>query len=272
MSDTVREQPVPGLPGPDSLSLLNLVRVVLVEPTHPGNIGSAARAMKTMGLRRLTVVTDRPVVTPESEALPGGAFDVVREITVVSSLDEALRDVSFVAGTSARIRALDRPLYQPREGLSRVLSHTGNGEETALVFGRESSGLSNDELSKCDIHINIDANPEYSSLNLAMSVQVLTYEMRQLLLRCSQNGEPGKPGFAEEPLKPAHRQWESFYAFLEQSLRQSGFIKPDVNGTIMEQLRHIMGKADLTNHELQILYGVMASLRRHCPIPEHEER
>ena len=95
-----------------------------------------------------------------------------------------------------------------------------------------------------------------------MSVQVLTYEMRQLLLRRRQ-GVQGKSGFAEEPLKPEHRQWESFYAFLEDSLRQSGFIKPDVNGTIMEQLRHIMGKADLTNHELQILYGVMASLRRH---------
>ena len=153
MSDTVQEQFVPGTLGADSMRLLNLVRVVLVEPTHPGNIGSAARAMKTMGLCRLTVVTDRPVVTPESEALSGGAFDVVQKITVVSSLDEALRDVSFVAGTSARIRALDRPLYQPREGLSRVFSHTGNGEEAALVFGRESSGLTNDELSKCDILI-----------------------------------------------------------------------------------------------------------------------
>ncbi|WP_019002955.1 RNA methyltransferase [Succinimonas amylolytica] len=262
MSEIIKEQNARDSLSPDSRKLLNLVRVVLVEPTHPGNIGSAARAMKTMGLSRLTVVTDRPVVTPESEALSGGAFDVVQEITVVSSLDEALRDVSFAAGTSARLRTLDRPLYQPREGLSRVLSHTGNGEETALVFGRESSGLSNAELSRCDIHINIDASPEYSSLNLAMSVQVLAYELRQLLLR-SEHGETGNSGFREEPLKPAHRQWESFYAFLEDSLRESGFIKPDVNGTIMEQLRHIMGKADLTNHELQILYGVMASLKRH---------
>ena len=258
-----QEQLILGSLGPDSLKMLDFVRVVLVEPTHPGNIGSAARAMKTMGLSRLTVVTDRPVITPESEALSGGAFDVVKSITRVSSLDEALRDVSFAAGASARRRSLERPLYQPREGLSRALSHAANGECVALVFGRESSGLTNAELAKCDIHINIDANPVYSSLNLAMSVQVLAYEIRQILLRQESSALASGSVPMKEPLKPAHEQWESFYAFLENALKTSGFIKPQVNGTIMEQLRYIFGKADLSDHELQIIYGVMASLKKH---------
>ncbi len=255
------EQKEWGLLSQENASLLSKIKIILVEPSHTGNIGSAARAMKTMGLTDLSVVTDSNIITPESTALSAGAFDVLEKTKIYASLSDALADVSFAIGTSARSRTIELPLYQPREAMGIVVERLHAQEKCAIVFGRERTGLTNEELLHCDIHVNIDANTEYSSLNLAMSVQVLSYELRQTLLR-TQNAYLGKQD-ANTIEKPLHSQWENFYSFLENSLKEEGFIKPGGSGTIMEQLRHIFAKADLDNHELQIMYGVMASLKKY---------
>ncbi len=238
-------------------ALLQNVEIILVEPSHMGNIGSACRAMKTMGLHRLCVVTSDPIETEQSVALAKGAVDVLQQARVVSSLDEALADKNLVLGTSARTRSVELPLLQPREAASRVIAQAQTGQQCAIVFGRERTGLTNEELIRCDLHVNIDANEEYSSLNLAMSVQVISYELRQTLLR----SEETAPLAVEE--KPTHQQLEAYYRFLEEKLIACGFLKEKHQGAVMAQLRRIYAKADLSNHELQIVYGVMASLLKH---------
>lgn len=157
--------------------MLQNIRIVLVETSHTGNMGSVARAMKTMGLTNLWLVN--PLVKPDSQAIAtaAGASDVIGNAQIVDTLDEALAGCSLVVGTSARSRTLPWPMLDPREcGLKSVAE--GQHAPVALVFGRERVGLTNDELQKCHYHVAIAANPEYSSLNLAMAVQVIAYEVR----------------------------------------------------------------------------------------------
>ena len=159
--------------------MLQNIRIVLVETSHTGNMGSVARAMKTMGLTNLWLVN--PLVKPDSQAiaLAAGASDVIGNAQIVDTLDEALAGCSLVVGTSARSRTLPWPMLDPREcGLKSVSE--AEQAPVALVFGRERVGLTNDELQKCHYHVAIAANPEYSSLNLAMAVQVISYEVRMV--------------------------------------------------------------------------------------------
>lgn len=253
-----------------SSNFLDNIQIVLVEPSHLGNVGSAARAMKTMGLTHLAVVTDKDIITPESMALAKGAQDVLQAAMCYPSLNGALADSAIVAGTSARNRSVELPLYQPKEAVEHLAPHIIKGCKCSVVFGRERTGLTNEELLKCDLHINIDANPEYSSLNLAMSVQVLSYELRQHLITNMQDENfatnvkqlmQDRENFAP---KPKHEDLESYYAFLEQNLIACGFLKGEHNENVLAQLRKIYAKADLTAHELQILYGTTASMIRHA--------
>ena len=169
--------------------MLQNIRIVLVETSHTGNMGSVARAMKTMGLTNLWLVN--PLVKPDSQAiaLAAGASDVIGNAQIVDTLDEALAGCSLVVGTSARSRTLPWPMLDPREcGLKSVAE--GQHAPVALVFGRERVGLTNDELQKCHYHVAIAANPEYSSLNLAMAVQVIAYEVRMAWLATQEQDEP----------------------------------------------------------------------------------
>ncbi len=157
--------------------MLHNIRIVLVETSHTGNMGSTARAMKTMGLTNLYLVN--PLIKPDSQAiaLAAGASDVIGNATIVDTLDDAIAGCSLVVGTSARSRTLPWPMLEPRECGIRAV-HEGEHAPVALVFGRERVGLTNDELQKCHYHVAIPANPDYSSLNLAMAVQILAYEVR----------------------------------------------------------------------------------------------
>lgn len=157
--------------------MLHNIRIVLVETSHTGNMGSTARAMKTMGLTNLYLVN--PLIKPDSQAiaLAAGASDVIGNATIVDTLDDAIAGCSLVVGTSARSRTLPWPMLEPRECGVRAV-HEGEHAPVALVFGRERVGLTNDELQKCHYHVAIPANPDYSSLNLAMAVQILAYEVR----------------------------------------------------------------------------------------------
>ncbi len=250
--------------GSEKYECLNNMVIILVDPSHYGNIGSASRAMKTMGLSKLRIVSSNgSIITDEALALSKGAADVLKSAEVFSTLDEALADVTFVAGTSARHRSIELPLYQPREAVEKIRPHLMNGMKCAIMFGRERTGLTNEELQRCDIHINIDANPEYSSLNLAMSVQVLSYELRQACLR-SATQEP-LADFDEGLRKPKHSDLEQFYNFIEKNLCDCGFLKKNHNGSVMGQIRRVYAKADMSAHELRIIYGTLASMLKHRP-------
>ncbi|UPU27060.1 tRNA (cytosine(32)/uridine(32)-2'-O)-methyltransferase TrmJ [Klebsiella pneumoniae] len=223
--------------------MLQNIRIVLVETSHTGNMGSVARAMKTMGLTNLWLVN--PLVKPDSQAiaLAAGASDVIGNAQIVDTLDEALAGCSLVVGTSARSRTLPWPMLDPREcGLKSVAE--GQHAPVALVFGRERVGLTNDELQKCHYHVAIAANPEYSSLNLAMAVQVIAYEVRMAWLA------------AQEQAQPAVEHEEAPYPLA------TGFIRPNHPGQVMNKLRRLFTRARPESQELNILRGMLASIEQ----------
>ncbi|MCS2170778.1 tRNA (cytosine(32)/uridine(32)-2'-O)-methyltransferase TrmJ [Scandinavium sp. TWS1a] len=240
--------------------MLQNIRIVLVETSHTGNMGSVARAMKTMGLTNLWLVN--PLVKPDSQAiaLAAGASDVIGNAQIVDTLDDALAGCSLVVGTSARSRTLPWPMLDPREcGLKSV----GEAAQApvALVFGRERVGLTNDELQKCHYHVAIAANPEYSSLNLAMAVQVIAYEVRMAWL-ASQEKEESSVAEAEEVAYPLVDDLERFYGHLEQTLLSTGFIRATHPGQVMNKLRRLFTRARPESQELNILRGMLASIEQ----------
>lgn len=236
--------------------MLQNIRIVLVETSHTGNMGSVARAMKTMGLTNLWLVN--PLVKPDSQAiaLAAGASDVIGNAHIVDTLDEALSGCSLVVGTSARSRTLPWPMLDPREcGLKSV--QEGQHAPVALVFGRERVGLTNDELQKCHYHVAIAANPEYSSLNLAMAVQVIAYEVRMAFL--ASEHAPAESAEEEAPY-PLVDDLERFYGHLEKVLLDTGFIRANHPGQVMNKLRRLFTRARPESQELNILRGMLASM------------
>lgn len=237
--------------------MLDNIRIVLVETSHTGNMGSTARAMKTMGLTNLYLVN--PLVKPDSQAiaLSAGASDVIGNATIVDTFDEAIAGCSLVVGTSARSRSLPWPMLEPRECGQRSAMESEHAP-VAIVFGRERVGLTNDELQKCHYHVAIPANPEYSSLNLAMAVQIIAYEIRVAHLDRIAAHQP----VAEEEPYPLVDDLERFYAHLEETLYATGFIRPTHPGNIMSRLRRLFTRARPEAQELNILRGILASIEK----------
>lgn len=236
--------------------MLENIRIVLVNTSHTGNIGSVARAMKTMGLSQLTLVN--PVQRPDSHAsaLAAGATDILQQAVIVDTLSEAIDDCGLVIGTSARNRTLDWPLLGPREAAGQLLRESAN-YQVALVFGRESSGLTNEELQQCTHHVHIPSNPDYSSLNLAMAVQTLAYEVRMQWLEAQQAETPALELEVEYPLA---EDLERFYVHLEQTLTDTGFIIKQHPGQVMAKLRRLFTRARPEVNEINILRGILASV------------
>ncbi|EXU74869.1 tRNA (cytosine(32)/uridine(32)-2'-O)-methyltransferase TrmJ [Erwinia papayae] len=237
--------------------MLHNIRIVLVETSHTGNMGSVARAMKTMGLSNLYLVN--PLVKPDSQAiaLAAGASDVIGEAHIVDTLDEALAGCSLVVGTSARSRSLPWPMLDPREcGVKSV--QEGQQAPVALVFGRERVGLTNEELQKCHYHLAIAANPEYSSLNLAMAVQIIAYEVRMAFLQWQ---EAAQPEYDASPY-PLVEDLERFYQHMEQMMTGSGFIREGSPGQVMSKMRRLFTRARPERDELNILRGMLSSLEK----------
>jgi len=237
--------------------MLQNIRIVLVETSHTGNMGSVARAMKTMGLTNLYLVN--PLVKPDSQAiaLAAGASDVIGDAKIVDTFDEAIAGCRLVVGTSARSRSLPWPMLDPREcGLKSI--EEGQQAPVALVFGRERVGLTNEELQKCHYHVAIAANPEYSSLNLAMAVQIIAYEVRMAFL---QSQELAQPEFAESPY-PLVDDLERFYQHMEQLMIGSGFIREGNPGQVMSKMRRLYTRARPERDELNILRGMLSSLEK----------
>lgn len=237
--------------------MLHNIRIVLVETSHTGNMGSTARAMKTMGLTSLYLVN--PLVKPDSQAiaLAAGASDVIGNATIVDTFDEAIAGCRLVVGTSARSRTLPWPMLEPRECGVRAVQEGEQGP-VALVFGRERVGLTNDELQKCHYHVAIPANPEYSSLNLAMAVQILAYEVRVAFLDRQQE----EAATVEESPYPLVDDIERFYQHLEHTLVRTGFIRAAHPGQVMNRLRRLFARARPEAQELNILRGMLTSIEK----------
>lgn len=229
------------------------VRIVLVGTTHPGNIGAVARAMKNMGLEDLVLVEPRYFPHADATARASGAEDVLESARVVGSLAEALADCNYVAGASARSRTIGWPTLVPRTCAERLEAEAADGV-AAAVFGPEKSGLSNDDLDRCHALLTIPTVPGFSSLNLAMAVQVLCYELRMVRL-----GGQGGAAPRETPLATGD-QLEHFYDHLERVLTASGFLDPDNPRQLMRRLRRLFARAEPDQNEINILRGILASL------------
>lgn len=238
--------------------MLDNVRVVLVNTSHTGNIGSAARAMKTMGIHDLVLVD--PVEAPDghSTALAAGAVDILAGLKIVPTLADALADCALVIGTSARNRTLDWPLLGPREAGSKLIEGARHGK-VALVFGRERTGLTNEELQQCHYHVCIPANPDYSSLNLAMAVQTLCYEVRMQYLE--QQEQPQLKA-TSEVVYPEQLDLDRFYQHLEQTLLQVHFLRTDHPGQVMSKLRRLFTRCRPDSQELNILRGILTAIQK----------
>jgi tRNA (cytidine32/uridine32-2'-O)-methyltransferase len=237
------------------------IRVVLVGTQHPGNIGSAARALKTMGLSRLVLVAPERFPHAEADALAAGADDLLAAATVHATLADAVADCRLVLGCTARSRRIALPEQSPREAATRVLAEAGQGFEVALVFGRERTGLDNDELQLCHGAVHIPANPEYSSLNLAAAVQVLAYELRMAWLQAGAAGAP--PGSATTVAEPAsHAQLEGLFAQLAETLEAIDFHKGRAPQSALRKLRRLFLRSGLDAREVRLLRGVLADAQR----------
>ncbi len=235
------------------------IRFVLVGTQHPGNIGAAARALKTMGLSRLVLVAPEQYPADEAFRRAAGADDLLASAGVVASLAEAIADCRFVLGCTARSRRVALEEFAPRAAAERVVQIAGR-DEVALVFGRERTGLSNEELQLCHASVHIPANPEYSSLNLAAAVQVLAYELRIALLAAGQVA--GAVGEGPGEAVATHAQLEGFFAQLGETLDDIDFHKGRAPESAMRKLRRLFLKSSLNEQEVRLLRGILADAQR----------
>jgi tRNA (cytidine32/uridine32-2'-O)-methyltransferase len=233
-------------------SLLSNIKIVLVETSHPGNIGAVARAMKTMALDNLCLVNPKIFPSADATARASGADDVLSSAKIFNTLPEAIADCNVVFGTSARCRTISWPELSPRECAEKVIIHEP-GNKVAILFGRENSGLKNHELDLCHYLLRIPCNSGYSSLNIAAAVQVICYELFVAagVQETSRIGDKG-----EMPLASAE-QMELFYCHLHQALVDIDFMRSDQSKSIMRRLRRIYNRIQLDTKELDILRGIL---------------
>lgn len=233
--------------------ILDNITIVLSHTSHPGNIGAAARAMKTMGLYRLALLNPRHFPDAEATARASGATDVLEQARVYTNLDEALAGNVLIAGLTARRRDLSHDMVNAREGAQELVARART-QPVACLFGTEMSGLSNAELEKCQLLVNIPANPDYSSLNLAAAVQVMSYE-----LRMSAGLLP--PPMDVPPLAEA-QEVEQFYTHLEQVLQDIHFLNPRHPKRLMLRIRRLLSRSRLEKEEVQILRGILKAIQQ----------
>jgi len=238
--------------------LASLFRFVLVRTSHPGNIGSAARAIRTMGFARMELVAPHRFPDREADALAAGADDVLAGAGVHADLVDALAGSTFALGLSARRRGVNLPELSPREGAAQARAAAARGGQVALVFGNERTGLENDELARCHAMVRIPSVDDFSSLNLSQAVQVMAYELRLALL-----GDALPPPPPEHDQLPADAaKMERFYEHLAQTLDDIDFHKGRAPTTIMLRLRKLFQRAQPDERELRVLHGILADAQR----------
>jgi tRNA/rRNA methyltransferase len=251
----------PPSPPPCAAGALDSIRIVLSHTSHPGNIGAAARAMKTMGLTRLTLINPKSFPDAEAVARAVGADDILLGAKVCASLDEALAGTVFAAAVSARQRSLGPPPLQARAAAPEILALAAAGAgEVALVFGNETAGLSNAEVQRCQRTIFIPANPQYTSLNLGSAVQLLCYELRLAAF----DGQPPVVSKAVPFVSPraGNDDVERFYAHLERLMIATDFLDPRQPKRLLPKLRRLFARAELERDEINILRGILDAVEK----------
>ena len=235
--------------------MLENVKIVLVNTTHPGNIGAAARAMKTMGLERLALVSPKRFPSAECTARAAGADDILARARVFASLEDAVADCGLVFGTSARTRSIAWPEVAPETAAAQIINRIGAG--AAILFGRESSGLSNEELDICHAMIRIPTNEEFSSLNIASAVQIICYEVSKQYLALGDtvtaDNNPEAPATAE--------QMEHLYEHLRQTLIDIDYLDPEKPRRLMRRIKRLFNRARPDSNEYNILRGILTAIR-----------
>lgn len=237
---------------------LENIRIVLVNTTHAGNIGAAARAMKNMGLSQLYLVAPREYPAPEATWRAANAVDLLERAVVVADLDEAVADCGLVIGTSARQRRIPWPLLDSRQCCEQAYREAARGP-VAFVFGREDRGLTNEELQRCHLHVNIPADETYSALNLGMAVQVIAYELRMAHLSGTLPSDP----MADWDLERADAaELERLYNHFEEALTELGFLQVEAPKQMMTRLRRLFQRARPDRIEVNILRGILSSAQQ----------
>jgi tRNA/rRNA methyltransferase len=237
-----------------SSTIFDNIRIVLCQTSHPGNIGSTARAMKTMGFKHLYLVNPDKYPNAQATAMAAGADDVLDYAIVTETLSEALVGCAFSIGMSARKRYLSHETVNAREAALQANTYAAT-QPVAFVFGTEMSGLTNAELDCCQLLAMIPANPEYSSLNLAMAVQLVCYELRMTSLEVN-IGEPAGNVPTGEVLA-TNDELERFYAHLEETLLHIGYLNPNAPKKLFERMRRLYSRARLEKEEVNLLRGVL---------------
>jgi tRNA (cytidine32/uridine32-2'-O)-methyltransferase len=243
------------------------IRIVLVNTSHPGNIGGVARAMKNMCLSRLYLVDPVEFPSGKARARASGALDILQQTVVVPDLEQAIADCALVFGASARLRAIPWPGMDVREAAATAVTTASEGNEVALVFGRENAGLTNEELARCHYLLHIPGNPDYNSLNLAAAVQVLAYELHMAALVTQRQPSPAASN--DYPLATAE-ELEGLYAHLEQALIGIGFLDPANPRQLLRRLRRLFNRARLDRMELNILRGMLAAAEKRAAEQEND--
>jgi TrmH family RNA methyltransferase len=244
--------------------MLDDICFVLSHTTHPGNIGAAARAMKTMGLKHLRLVNPKQFPSAEATQRASRADDILARAKVYSSIEEAIADQTLIVGTSARSRTLPWPMLEPRELAEKIASEPEQ-RPVAILFGTENSGLTNEELQLCHYHVCIPTNPEYSSLNVAQAIQLIAYEMR---LAARKQGEIQEPKIeCDDPgeVLAKAEQVEQLFDHLQQVMEHTGFYDPTKPRLIQMRLRRLFNKARLTDSEIRLFRGFLASIKKYTP-------
>lgn len=236
----------------NGLAALDRIRIVLSHPSHPGNIGGTARAMKTMGLSRLVLINPESFPDPVAQARASGADDILAAAQVVGSLQAALSETVFAVALTARRRELSLPVADARSAAAQAVAWTGQGG-VALVFGNETSGLSNEEVSLCQLPVTVPTNPAFSSLNLAAAVQILCYE-----LRLAAGGRLPAP--AIEAPAASFDEVERMFVHLEQAMVRVEFLDPDNPRRLMPRLRRMFSRTRLEREEVAILRGFLTAI------------
>lgn len=229
------------------------IRIVLVNTSHPGNIGGVARAMKNMGLRKLYLVQPRQFPDEQATWRAASAEDVLEGAVVVDTLEQAIGDCQFIVGTSARERRIPWPVLDVRRAAGEMAQHSSR-EQVAILFGREDRGLTNDELQNCNLHLNIPTSGQYSSLNLAMAVQVVCHELHMTAV---QGDLPAAADGQWDAPFATLQNMERFYEHLEQTLIDIEFLDPAAPRQLMSRLRRLYSRVRLDEMELNILRGIL---------------
>ena len=249
---------------------LSQVRIVMVNTTLPANIGSALRAMKTMGLSKLVLVAPKTYPHPDIDALAAGATDLIEQIEIVETLADAIKDCHLVFGTSARSRTIPWPLLDARPAAEKSISAVVNDQQdVAVVFGREDRGLTNEELAMANYHVTIPVNTDYGVLNVAQAIQVICYEMRMATLAAVESGEDEAATMPvtdtesmqwDEPLV-THEQMEQFYPHIEKMLAEIEFLDPKNPRLLPLRLRRLFGRIQLDRMEYHLLRGIFSRVQ-----------